>query len=134
MTLTEKFNSGRKAQRIIDIAMSSGYLKVPSENFINLKFIDEKNTNEFDDMVVITGVRHEPFCALQRMIRKQDRLIHLNSNDSILMMTTPVPGTEKIAQRTIDMLNREDISIEKIGKDILRSSHANNEDLKCTLS
>ena len=126
---------GRKAQRIIDIAMSSGYLKVPSENFINLKFIDEKNTNEFDDMVVIvTGVRHEPFYVLQRMIRKQDRLIHLNSNDSILMMTTPVPGTEKIAQRTIDMLNREDISIEKIGKDILRSSHANNEDLKLLYS
>lgn len=115
--------------------MSSGYLKVPSENFINLKFIDEKNTNEFDDMVVIvTGVRHEPFYVLQRMIRKQDRLIHLNSNDSILMMTTPVPGTEKIAQRTIDMLNREDISIEKIGKDILRSSHANNEDLKLLYS
>lgn len=122
---------GRKAQRIIDIAMRSGYLKVPQENFINLKFIDDKNTNEFDDMVVIvTGVRHEPFYVLQRMIRKQDRLIHLNANDTILMMTTPVPGTEKIAQRTIDLLNREDIPIETIGKNILRSSHANNEDLK----
>ena len=34
---------GRRAQRIVDIAIASGYLAIPKESLINLKFIDDKN-------------------------------------------------------------------------------------------
>lgn len=122
---------GRKAQRIVDIAMNTEYLKIPKDRLVNLKYIDDKNKNEFENLVVIvTGNRHEPFYVLQRMVNKQDRLIALNDTDHVISMTPPVPGTEKIALRTIDTLYRNNIKVTKVGKGIMRSSHANADDLK----
>jgi len=122
---------GRKAQRIVDIAMNTDYLKIPKDRLVNLKYIDDKNKNEIKNLVVIvTGNRHEPFYVLQRMVNKQDRLIALNETDHVIIMTPPVPGTEKIALRTVDTLYRKNIKVTKVTKDIMRSSHANADDLK----
>ncbi len=122
---------GRKAQRMVDIAINLGVLKIPEERLKQLKFIDEKNKNELKDTVVlVTGERHEPFYMLQRMVRKVDRLIHLNESDDVIMMTPPIPGTEKIAARTLDTLYRNDINLVKIDKDMLPSAHASSEDIK----
>lgn len=122
---------GRKAQKIVNIAMNSGYLKIPDENLVNLKYIDDKNSNDDDDLVVIvTGTRHEPFYMLQRMCRRQDRLIAIKEGDMVVMVTPPVPGTEKMASRTIDILYKSGAKVNEIKKDILRSSHADRDDLK----
>lgn len=122
---------GRKTQRTVDIAVNLGYLKIPKESLTNLRFIDEKNKNELKDSVVlVTGDRHEPFYMLQRMVKKQDRLIHTNSDDTIILMTPPIPGTEKIASRTLDILYRNDLNIVMINKKILPPSHASSEDVK----
>ena len=37
---------GRKAQRIVDIALKNGYLDIPSDAFVNLRYIDDKNKNK----------------------------------------------------------------------------------------
>ncbi len=126
---------GRKAQRMVDIAINLGVLKIPEEKLISLKFIDEKNKNDLKDTVVlVTGERHEPFYMLQRMMRKIDRLIHLNESDDVVLMTPPVPGTEKIAARTLDTLYRNDINIIKVDKAMLPSAHASNEDIKLMIN
>lgn len=122
---------GRKAQRMVDIAINVGVLKIPEEKLRTLKFIDENNKNELkESLVLVTGERHEPFYMLQRMVKKADRLIHLNPSDSVIMMTPPVPGTEKIAARTLDILYRNDILVKQIDKKLLPSAHANSEDIK----
>ncbi len=126
---------GRKTQRTVDIAVNLGYLKIPEENLVNLRFIDDKNKNELRDAVVlVTGDRHEPFYMLQRMIKKLDRLIHTNSEDTIILMTPPVPGTEKIAARTLDIVYRNDLNVVKISKKILPPSHASSEDIKLLIN
>ena len=43
---------GSKVQRIINVAMSTNYLKIPQENLVNLKFLDENNTNEEDSLIL----------------------------------------------------------------------------------
>ncbi len=122
---------GRKAQKIVNIAMNSGYLKIPDENLVNLKYIDDNHTNDEDDLVVIvTGTRHEPFFMLQRMCRHQDRLIAIKEGDSVVMVTPPVPGTERMAARTIDVLYKSGAKVTEIKKDSLKSSHAGHDDLK----
>lgn len=122
---------GRKVQKIINIAMSTGYLKIPEDKLVNLKYIDDHNTNEDEDLVVIaTGYRHEPFYTLQRMANKQDRLIQITDKDHVVLVTPPMPGTEKIAARTMDTLNQVEAKITSISKQDLRSSHAGPEDLK----
>ena len=126
---------GRKAQRIVDIAINEGYLDIPEKSLINLKFIDEKNKNNDDNIVaLITGQRHEPFYMLQRMSKKSDRLIHIDENDTIIIMTAPVPGTEKMAARTLDILFRTDAKIEVIENRLLSYSHASSEEIKMMIN
>jgi ribonuclease J len=122
---------GRRAQRIVDIAISEGYLEIPEENLVKLKFLDETNKNNADDIVcLVTGNRHESFYMLQRMANKQDRLIHIEENDTILVMTPPVPGTEKMASRTLDILYRSNAKIVSVDKNMLSYNHASSDEIK----
>lgn len=126
---------GRRAQRIVDIAIEYGYLHVPESHLINLKFITDKNKNDDKDIVaLVTGNRHEPFFMLQRMSKKMDRLIHINEKDTIIMMTPPVPGTEKMAARTLDVLYRSEAIVENIDKRLLTSAHATGEEIKMMIN
>lgn len=126
---------GIKAQRIVNIAIKSNYLNIPEDKFINLKYIDDTNKNDDDDLVVIvTGMRHEPFYMLQRMCKKVDRLIEIKENDLVVMVTPPQPGTERIATRTIDTLLKCNAQVVNMKKNQLKSSHADSEDLKMLYS
>jgi len=126
---------GRRAQRIVDIAIESGYLNIPNESLISLRYIDEKNKNDDSSIVaLVTGNRHEPFFMLQRMCKKTDRLIHIDEKDTVIMMTAPVPGTEKMAARTLDILYRSDAQVQVINKRLLTSAHATSDELKMMIN
>jgi len=126
---------GRRAQRIVDIAIQNGYLNIPESSLINLKYVDEKHKNDDSDIVaLVTGNRHEPFFMLQRMCKKTDRLIHISKEDTIILMTAPVPGTEKMAVRTLDILYRSDAQIKVIDKSLLTSAHATADQLKMMIN
>lgn len=126
---------GRKAQKIVDIAIDKHYLVVPKNRLINLKFIDDKNKNDDPDLVcLVTGDRHEPFYMLQRMVNKSDRLIHINNDDTILVVTSPIPGTEKMAAKTLDTLYRTEAKINVIEKDYLTINHATKDEVKMMIS
>lgn len=126
---------GRRAQRIVDIAIEDGYLKIPTESLVNLRYIDEKNKNDDHDIVaLVTGNRHEPFFMIQRMCKKTDRLIHITEKDTVILMTPPVPGTEKMAARTLDTLYRSDAQVQMINKRLLTSAHATAEELKMMMN
>jgi ribonuclease J len=126
---------GRRAQRIVDIAIESGYLNIPNEALINLRYIDDKNKNDESNIVaLVTGNRHEPFFMLQRMVKKSDRLIHINEKDTVILMTAPVPGTEKMAVRTLDTLYRSDADIKVIDKRLLTTGHATSDELKMMMN
>lgn len=126
---------GRRAQRIVDIAIADGYLDIPKTSLINFKFIDDKNKNDDPNIVaLVTGNRHEPYFMLQRMCKKADRLIHITDQDTVILMTPPVPGTEKMAARTLDVLYRSDAIVENIDKRLLTSAHATGEELKMMIN
>ena len=122
---------GRKVQKIINVAMNSDYLKVPQENLVNLRYIDDVNTNDDDNLaVIVTGLRHEPYFMLQRMSRGQDRLIQITENDHVVIIAPPVIGTERMEARTMDVLYKQGAKVYMLKKGILRSYHADSEDLK----
>ncbi len=122
---------GRKAQRMVNIGERMGYIEIPAENLVNLKFIDSENKNEFNDVVyLVTGERHEPFFMLQRMAKAYDRLIHLIESDTIIFMCPPVIGTEKIAAKTYDVLCKTGVKMIKLDKTLLSKFHASSEDIK----
>ena len=122
---------GRKTQRIVNIAINSGYLKVDSERLVNLRYIDDKNKNNQSDLVVlVTGERHEPYFMLQRMCRKIDRLIHIEKNDTVVVLTRPAIGTEKMAARTLDMLYRETDTVVIFPTNLILSASSGAEEAK----
>ncbi|MBN2696776.1 MAG: ribonuclease J, partial [Bacilli bacterium] len=122
---------GRKAQRLVDIGETMGYIQIPPDRLVNLKFIDETNKNDFDDVVfLVTGEKHEPFFMLQRMVKGIDRLINLQTTDTVMMMCPPIIGTEKIAAKTYDALYRLGVDLVRIDRKALSFYHASTEDLK----
>lgn len=126
---------GRKAQRIVDIALKNGYLTVPDNALINLRYIDDKNKNDQKDLVaIVIGKRHEPFYMLQRMARRIDRLINIEKEDTIVLLTPPIPGTETMAARTLDILYRGESKIKLIDRKLLSTSHASSEEVKMMIN
>jgi ribonuclease J len=124
---------GRKTQKMVAQAINLGYLNIPEENFANLKFIDEKNgiTNVDKDLVIlVTGNRHEPFFMLQRMTMGVDRLIHLTKNDTVLVLTPPTIGTEKMASKTLDIIYHITSKVMEFNQTLLPQINANREEIK----
>ena len=122
---------GRKSQKIVNQAMALGYLKIPQENLANLRYIDDKNLNDDKDLVVlVTGERHEPYYMLQRMSKQIDRLIHLQSTDTVVILTNPYLGTEKMAARTLDIIYHVTSHVKEFSKSLLPASSANREEIK----
>ena len=122
---------GRKAQRILSVGIDTGYLKVPEESIVPLKFITPEDANDADDMVIIiAGTKHEPYYMLQRMCRGQDKLVQLTDQDKVIIIAPVVPGIEKLAATTTDVLSRYHVDYKEIKKNQLVSSHADGVDLE----
>ena len=122
---------GKKVQKTINIALNNDYLKIPEDRLVTLKYISDDVTNNDEDLVVIvTGTRHEPYYTLQRMASGVDRLIHINEDDRIVIVSQPVIGTEIMAAKAIGLLHRINAKVSIIPKDLLQSSHADSEDLR----
>lgn len=122
---------GRKTQRIVSIAIERGYLDIPKDKLVNLKFRTEEIKNDERDLtIIVTGVRHEPFYMIQRMATNQDRLLALTKYDEVIFLTPTIPGTERIASRTLGTVLTTGAKVTQVQKDSLKSSHASGEDLK----
>ena len=122
---------GRKTQKIVNQAITLGYLNIPDENFANLRYIDEKNKNNDKDLVVlVTGERHEPYFMLQRMTKGIDRLIHLEPTDTVVILTNPYLGTEKMAARTLDIIYHVTSNVKEFSQSLLPQINANREEIK----
>ncbi len=122
---------GRKMQRMVDIAVNLGYLRIPKETFVNLRFIDEKNTNNISNLVVlVTGARNEPFDSIRRIANQNDRLIHLQKTDTVIIGTPTLSGIERKVASTIDLVYKYGAKVVEFNKKHFASSHASPNDLK----
>ena len=123
---------GRKGEKIINVAIKSNYLDIPKDSFVTLKPYEGIDTgeNRNDLVVIVTGIRNEPYRLLVRMTLGEDKLIKIGPNDTTVTVCPPVPGTEKVTIDSLNTLYRYDVNAHIFDKDILRSSHADKEDLK----
>ncbi len=123
---------GRRAEKIVDVAIKSHYLDIPRDRFESLQVFEENDCtqNRSDLVVIVTGVRNEPYSLLVRMTLGEDKLIKICQNDTIVVMCPPIPGTEKVSIDSLNTLYRYDANVKILDKDVLKSSHADKEDLK----
>ncbi|MCK9470781.1 MAG: ribonuclease J [Bacilli bacterium] len=122
---------GLKVQKTINVGMKNGYLKIPEDKLVTLKYMTDEIKNDDNDLaIIITGNRHEPYYTLQRMTTGVDRLIKIKEDDQVVIISQPMPGTEILAQKVIGLLYRQNAKVNIIPKSLLQSSHADSEDLK----
>lgn len=122
---------GKKTQRLLAKAIELGYLHIPDEYNVNLRYISEQNDNNDKDLVVlVTGERHEPFFMLQRMSKKIDRLIHMEPSDTVVVLTNPILGTEKMSARTLDIIYRVTSKVYTFKQELLPPVNASREEIK----
>lgn len=123
---------GRKAEKIVDTAIKANYLTIPAERLVSLTPITETNGQLLDNdlVIIVTGVRNEPYNLLVRMVLAEDKYVNIIKGDSVVIMCPPVPGTEKYSINSLNTLYRYDVNVKIFDKTILSSSHANQEDLK----
>ncbi len=122
---------GKKTQRLLAKAIELGYLNIPEKYNVNLRYIDDSNANNDKDLVVlVTGERHEPFFMLQRMSKKIDRLIHMEPTDTVIVLTNPILGTEKMSARTLDIIYKVTSQVYTFKPDLLPPVNASREEIK----
>lgn len=121
--------TGRSMINNTRMASELGYLTPPANGLLTP---DQMNYLPPEKVTVIcTGSQGEPTSALVRMSRGQYRHIQLGKGDTVIISATPIPGNEKMIQRTLNNLFRlgADIFYDELF-DVHVSGHGNRGDLK----
>ena len=126
---------GKGSDRLVNFARNTNYINIDEDAIVNLKYIDDNNKNVIENLVVfVTGVRNEPYAALNRMAKCEDRLIHIEKGDSVVIMCPPKSGSELYVTNVINELYRSNANINVFEKKHLCGTHATNSDLKMLYS
>ncbi len=123
------FISGRSLDKMINITMKLGYLRVPEGLFADIRRI--ANYKDEEVAILCTGSQGEEFSALARMANGEHRQIKIKKGDTVVMSSSAIPGNEEAINTTIDNLFRQGGEVLYGGESagIHSSGHAKREDL-----
>ena len=121
--------SGRSMEKISQIAMDLGYLKVPKNTIIKLDDIHKYPDNKVT--IITTGSQGEPMSALSRIASGSHKNIGLKEGDYIIISASPIPGNKKLITKLIDILISKgaDVIYDAM-EEVQVSGHACREELK----
>ena len=121
--------SGRSMEKISQIAMDLGYLKVPKNTIIKLDDIHKYPDNKVT--IITTGSQGEPMSALARIASGNHKKIALKERDYIIISASPIPGNTKLNTKLIDILISKGAEvIYDAMEEVHVSGHACREELK----
>ena len=104
-----------------------GYYRIP----MGVELPSSSFRNDLDDIIIlITGNGHKVFRTMNRIAMKEDSKVELRENDTIIIASPIVPGTEIEAGIMENELYKEDVNILTLNSKNVLSMHASSEDLK----
>ena len=123
---------GRSMVNNVQMAVELGYLNIPKSVLIRAEDINKFQPQQV--VIICTGSQGEPTSALTRIASQDHRLIRIQPNDTVILSATPVPGNEKMVNRTINNLFRQgaEVFYQAIAN-VHVSGHAAQEELKLML-
>jgi ribonuclease J len=124
---------GRSMVNNVQMAIDLGYLNIPKGMLIRAEDINKFPAERV--VIICTGSQGEPTSALTRIANQDHRLVRIQPNDIVILSATPVPGNEKMVNRTINNLFRQgaDVYYQAIAN-VHVSGHASQEELKLMLN
>jgi len=123
---------GRSMINNVQMAMELGYLNIPKGTLIRVEDLNKFQPEQA--VVICTGSQGEPTSALTRIANQDHRSIRIQPGDTIILSATPVPGNEKVVNRTINSLFRQGAEVYyQAISNVHVSGHAAQEELKLML-
>ena len=124
---------GRSMINNVQMALELGYLHMPQGMLIRAEDIKQFQPEQV--VIVCTGSQGEPTSALTRIANQDHRLIRIQAGDTVILSATPVPGNERMVNRTINNLFRQgaEVYYQAIAN-VHVSGHAAQEEQKLMLS
>ena len=116
--------------KLLNIVDELGYYKIPKDIILSKK---DFNNNLLDVVCIVSGSGNEVFKLMNNIAIGEDRLIELHKQDTIIIASPVVPGTEKDATAMENDLYKADVKIVKLNAKEILSMHASIEDLKMML-
>ncbi len=124
---------GRSMVNNVQMAIDLGYLKIPKGTLIRAEDINKFPPERV--VIICTGSQGEPTSALTRIANQDHRLVRIQPQDTVILSATPVPGNEKMVNRTINNLFRQGAEVYYQGiANVHVSGHAAQEELKLMLN
>src|SRR5436190_21756441 len=124
---------GRSMVKNVQMAIELGYLNVPKATLIRAEDINKFPPERV--VLICTGSQGEPTSALTRIANQDHRLVRIQPGDTVILSATPVPGNEKMVNRTINNLFRQGAEVFYQGiSNVHVSGHGAQEELKLMLS
>jgi len=124
---------GRSMVNNVQMAIELGYLNIPKATLIRAEDINKFPPERV--VIICTGSQGEPSSALTRIANQDHRLVRIQPSDTVILSATPVPGNEKMVNRTINNLFRQgaEVYYQAIAN-VHVSGHGAQEELKLMLS
>ena len=109
--------------------MKKAVINIPKEI---VAFSTDIGKKKIDDnlVVLLSGTPQRIYHDINDIIDGGDEYLKLNENDTFIVASPVVPGTEKIANRAINELYKTDSNIYVLKNKELTSMHASQEDVK----
>lgn len=124
---------GRSMVNNVQMAIELGYLKFPKGMLIRAEDINKFQPEQI--VIICTGSQGEPTSALTRIANQDHRLVRIQPGDTVILSATPVPGNEKMVNRTINNLFRQGAEVYYQGIATVHvSGHAAQEEMKLMLN
>src|SRR5579863_6701841 len=96
---------GRSMINNVQMAIDLGYLNIPKGMLIRGEDINKFPAERV--VILCTGSQGEPTSALTRIANQDHRQVRIQQGDTVILSATPVPGNEKMVNRTINNLFRQ---------------------------
>ncbi|EKP93622.1 ribonuclease J [Thermaerobacter subterraneus] len=124
---------GRSMENAVEVAMKLGYLRDTGGVLTPAEKIGELAPERV--VVLMTGSQGEPLSALARAATGELRKLELIPGDTVVIAANPIPGNEKLVQRTVDNLFRRGCQVvygPHAGVHV--SGHGSREELRLMLN
>lgn len=136
LTLAHKYHrkvvlAGKSMKGMVDVASACGELQIPKGVIVD----GVGKLLPSETVILATGSQGEPLSALNKLSKGEFNKINLNSQDLVVLSSSPIPGNEKAVYDVINDLFRKGANvIYDSMNDIHVSGHAYEEELKLMLT
>ena len=116
--------------RLLKQVEELGYYHIPSGLIVDQK----EFSNDMDNVIcIVSGTWHKVFKRLNNIAIGEDNVIELKEDDTVIIASPIVPGTEKEAANMENDLYKAGVKVFKLSSKEVLSMHASKEDLKMML-